>query len=55
MILESKIKELVDTRIEGTNLFLVNISISASNKIDVLIDGFDGVSISDCVNVSRGV
>ena len=55
MILESKIKELVDIRIEGTKLFVVDIKISASNKIDVLIDGFDGVSISDCVDVSRGV
>lgn len=55
MILETKIKELVDARIEGTKLFIVNININASNKIDVLIDGFDGVSISDCMSVSRGV
>ena len=55
MILESKIKELVDTRIEGTKLFVVDIKVSTSNKIDVLIDGFDGVSISDCIDVSRGV
>ena len=55
MILEHKIKELVDARIEGTKLFVVDIKVSPSNKINVLIDGFDGVSIRDCVNVSRGV
>lgn len=55
MIPESKIRELVEARIEGTKLFVVDITVSTSNKINVLIDGFDGVSISDCVDVSRGV
>ncbi len=55
MIPESKIRELVDARIEGTNIFVVDIKVSTSNKINVLIDGFDGVSIDDCINVSRGV
>lgn len=55
MIPESKIKQLVEARIEGTRLFVVNINVSLSNKIDVLIDGFDGVSVKDCIDVSRGV
>ena len=55
MIPESKIKELVEARIEGTKLFVVEISVSSSNKINVLIDGYDGVSINDCIDVSRGV
>jgi len=55
MIPESKIRELIDARIEGTNIFVVDIKVSTSNKINVLIDGFDGVSIDDCINVSRGV
>ncbi|MBO73037.1 MAG: ribosome assembly cofactor RimP, partial [Flavobacteriales bacterium] len=55
MIPESKIKELVQARIEGTKLFIVDINVSLSNKINVLIDGYDGVTISDCIDVSRGV
>ena len=55
MIPESKIQELVEARIEGTKLFVVDIKVSASNKINVLIDGYDGVLISDCVDVSLGV
>tara|TARA_Y100000589_G_scaffold276863_1_gene271531 strand:- start:125 stop:610 length:486 start_codon:yes stop_codon:yes gene_type:complete len=55
MIPHSKIKELVEARIEGTKLFIVDISVSSSNKINVLIDGYDGVSVNDCINVSRGV
>ena len=55
MIPESKIKQLVEARIEGTKLFIVSVIVSTSNKINVLIDGFDGVSVNDCINVSRGV
>lgn len=55
MIAESKIKQLIDDRIEGSKLFVVDIKVTTSNKINVLIDGFDGVSISDCVDVSRGI
>tara|TARA_B100000963_G_C22572826_1_gene646920 strand:- start:348 stop:890 length:543 start_codon:yes stop_codon:yes gene_type:complete len=55
MIPESKIKELVEAKIEGTKLFVVDISVSSANKINVLIDGYDGVSINDCIGVSRGV
>ena len=55
MIPESKIKQLVEARIEGTKLFVVDVKVSASNKINVLIDGYDGVTINDCIDVSRGV
>lgn len=55
MISETKIRELVEARIEGTKLFVVDITISAGNKISVLLDGFEGVGINDCIDVSRGV
>lgn len=55
MILESTVRKLVEDRIEGTKLFIVDISVSTSNKINVLIDGMDGVGINDCIDVSRGV
>ena len=55
MIAVGKIKELVEAQINGTNVFAVEVKVSTSNKINVLIDSFDGISISDCVNVSKGV
>jgi ribosome maturation factor RimP len=55
MISQSEIKKLVEARIEGTKLFIVDINVSGSNKINVLVDGYDGVSITDCIDVSRGV
>lgn len=55
MIPESKILELVTAKVEGTKLFVVDVKVSTSNKINVLIDGYDGVSITDCINVSKEV
>ena len=55
MISESKIKDLINARIGGTDLFLVDIKIDSSNKIIVLLDGFNGVGINDCVSISRDV
>jgi len=55
MISESKIKELIEARIEDTDLFVVDIKIASGNKITVLLDGFNGVGINDCVSVSRDV
>jgi ribosome maturation factor RimP len=55
MITEAKIKELVDARIEGTELFVVDVQVAIGNKISVLLDGFNGVGINDCVSISRGV
>ena len=55
MISEYKIQKLVEARIEDTDLFVVDIQIVSGNKITVLLDGFNGVGINDCVIVSRGV
>lgn len=55
MISEQTVRQLAEERIEGTDLFIVGISISSSNKIVVRIDGMNGVSIDDCVSVSRNI
>lgn len=55
MITINKIKELVDAKIaEGSN-FIVDISVKPGNKITILLDNDKGVSISDCVEMSRHV
>ena len=38
MIQESTVLALIDEAIEGTDIFLVDLKISASNKISVLVD-----------------
>ncbi len=55
MITINKIKDIADIKIaEGSN-FIVDISVKPGNKITILLDNDDGVSISDCVTMSRHV
>lgn len=55
MIEKIKILELVDSALEGTDKFLVNLKITSDNRIFVDIDGDNGVTIDDCIAVSRAV
>ena len=50
---KSTIKTLVDEWLVGKDYFLVDIDISADNKIVVEIDHADGVWIEDCVELSK--
>ena len=55
MITVNKIKDIADIKIaEGAN-FIVDISVKPGNKITILLDNDEGVSISDCVAMSRHV
>lgn len=40
---------------EDSSLFLVDLVIEAENKISVIIDGDEGVPLSECIRVSRAV
>lgn len=55
MIERNRIEELIDQKLEGTELFLVELKINIANKIDVFIDGMKGVTIKDCVGISRHI
>ena len=55
MITIDSIKKITDTKVaEGTN-FIVDIAVKPGNKIIVLLDNDNGVSIKDCVDLSRHV
>jgi ribosome maturation factor RimP len=55
MIAAEKIQELVEAKIaEGPN-FIVDIAVKPGNNIYILIDNDNGVSIQDCVEMSRHV
>ena len=53
MIDKILIEDLVEEAIGDGDLFIVEISVSKNNKISVILDGDQGVSISRCVDVSR--
>jgi len=56
MEFSGKVKILVDRHLEERkDLFLVDIGVSLHNDIQIVIDGDNGVSIQDCLDLSRAV
>jgi ribosome maturation factor RimP len=55
MISKERITELVNEKTKGTHLFLVDLKVLPGNRIEVFIDGDQGLGISDCVDVSRHI
>jgi ribosome maturation factor RimP len=53
MIKREQIVNIVEDHLEGDRLFLVKASVGKDNLINVYIDGDDGVTIDDCVQLSR--
>lgn len=53
MINKSSVQEAVDAWLEGKDYFLVELSVSADDRIVVEIDHADGVWIEDCADLSR--
>ncbi len=53
MISTTLVRELAEKKLEDTDNYLVEVTVSAMNKIRVTIDNFKGISIQECVEVSR--
>ncbi|MCX6269745.1 MAG: ribosome assembly cofactor RimP [Bacteroidetes bacterium] len=53
MISEALIRQMVEEKLRDTGLFLMNVSIRKGNNILITIDGDTGVTIRDCVTLSR--
>lgn len=53
MISTELIENIIDEKIQETDLFLVELLISGNNSISVVIDSNTDVKINDCVNLSR--
>ncbi len=55
MISETRVKELVEEKIKGTELFIVEVKVSGGNRITVAIDRPTKLNVGDCAEVSRYV
>ena len=55
MITKEKILSLANQHLEGTNMYVTGIKIGSDNHINVFLDGDEGVTIKDCVGVSRAI
>jgi ribosome maturation factor RimP len=53
---QTKVRDLVDEALAlNETLFLIDLSISTNNKIQVTVDGDNGVPLSECIRISRNV
>lgn len=56
MTFKEKVSELLNKALEERpSLFLIDLSINEANKILVTIDGDEGVTLQDCIDVSRAI
>ncbi|WP_276389500.1 ribosome assembly cofactor RimP [Eudoraea chungangensis] len=53
---KEKVEALLNKALEDRNsLFLIDFTISSNNAIKIVLDGDKGVSLSDCIDVSRAI
>ena len=55
MIDKQALKQFIEQRLEGTDYFLVDLSVNAANEIKIEIDSMEGVDIDFCVELSREI
>ncbi len=55
MITAETIQDLVSEKLDGTSLFVVDIAVGPGNAIKIELDGDNGISIDDCVALSRHI
>lgn len=55
MVSKDRIHDLLNEVLTEKDAFLVNLSVSQGNKIKILVDKNEGLSIDDCVQISRHV
>ena len=55
MISKKIIEKIVNEQLINSDIVLIDIQVSSSNAIKVFLDAENGVSISDCVKISRSI
>ena len=56
MSFKEKVSQLLHQALEeNKELFLIDFTINESNKIEVILDGDNGVLLQDCINISRAI
>ncbi len=53
MLDKNKIATIVEKFLGGTDKFLVEVTVSRGNVVDVFVEGDDGISINECAKISR--
>ncbi len=53
MITKEQVLKLIGNKLEEDGFFLVDVNVKPGNRIEVLIDSYNGVPIAYCVEISR--
>jgi ribosome maturation factor RimP len=53
MITREKVEHLIEEKIQGTDMFIVEVSVRPGNVIDVTLDSDVGITIEACTEVHR--
>ena len=53
--MKEKVEQLIAEGTEGTDIFLVKLTVSSSNEINVFLDSDSGLTLADCKMVSRAI
>jgi len=53
MLKDKEVRQLVETILKDSDLFLVDVNVRKGNYIRVLIDSHDGVMINDCARINQ--
>ena len=55
-MLKNKVNDLLQSGLEeNEHLFLIDFSIDSGNKITIILDGDEGVTVKDCMSISRAI
>ncbi|MDT0689277.1 ribosome assembly cofactor RimP [Salegentibacter sp. F188] len=55
-MLKERVEKLLEEAFEeNKSLFLISLEINSNNQIRVVIDGDQGISVNDCIEISRSV
>ncbi|MDY8136732.1 ribosome assembly cofactor RimP [Aquimarina sp. 2201CG5-10] len=56
MSLKDKVHDLLEGALqENPSLFLIDCTIHPDNRIEVIVDGDEGVKVEDCIAISRAI
>ena len=55
MISKTRIETLVNEFTADSDIFIVSVKVTTGNKITVLVNKKDGISISECVQISKHI
>ncbi|MDR1023772.1 MAG: ribosome assembly cofactor RimP [Prevotellaceae bacterium] len=55
MISTSSIAQAVEKFIAGSSLFLVDVTVSPFNEVEVVVDKPEGLTVDECASISRAI